>query len=170
MHKSSDPPGEECNVLVNISVLCNCGIEADNHYLLQSLAACDNSKRNSKLTMYFTINTGFANYLDMFPNFTESLQVPQIRKRTTHEQILPVNLSVPGFDKTLLHVSTNLKDFIYNYTVRKEIFDLQERHETTVLNSCKNFFSNNYIMDICVYLLNNVANINNLNYIFTVET
>ena len=39
-------------VLVNRSVLCNCGIEADNHYLLESLATCDN--RNSKLVMYFT--------------------------------------------------------------------------------------------------------------------
>ena len=36
-------------VLVNRSVLCNCGIEADNHYLLESIAACDN--RNSKLIM-----------------------------------------------------------------------------------------------------------------------
>ena len=42
-------------VLVNRSVLCNCGIEADNHYLLQSLAAWDNA--NSKLIMYFMINT-----------------------------------------------------------------------------------------------------------------
>ena len=33
-------------VLVNRSVSCNCGIEADNHYLLESLAACDNA--NSK--------------------------------------------------------------------------------------------------------------------------
>ena len=47
-------------VLVNRSVLCNCSIEADNHYLLESSAACNN--RNSKLTMYFTINTAFANY------------------------------------------------------------------------------------------------------------
>ena len=69
-----------------------------------------------------------------------------------YEQILPVNLSISGFDKTLLHASTNLKDFIYNYTMRKEIFDLQERHETTVLNSSKNFFSNNYIMDIFVFI------------------
>ena len=52
-------------VLINISVLCNCGIEADNYYLLESLAACDNA--NPKLTMYFTVNTAFANYLDMFP-------------------------------------------------------------------------------------------------------
>ena len=42
-------------VLVNRSVLCNCGIEADNHYLLESIAVCNNT--NSKLTMYFTINT-----------------------------------------------------------------------------------------------------------------
>ena len=27
-------------VLVNRSVLCNCSIKADNHYLLESLAAC----------------------------------------------------------------------------------------------------------------------------------
>ena len=99
-------------VLINRSVLCNCGIEADNHYLLESLAACDNSKRNSKLTMYFMIKTAFANYLDKFPNFTESLQVLIIKNRTTYKQILPINLNISSFDRTLLHVSTNLKDFI----------------------------------------------------------
>ena len=57
-------------VLVNRCVLCNCGIEADNHYLLESLAACDNT--NSKLTMYFAVNGAFVNYLDRFPNLTES--------------------------------------------------------------------------------------------------
>ena len=57
-------------VLVNRSVLCNCGIEADNHFLLKSLAACENT--NTKLTMYFTVNTAFVNYLDEFPNLTES--------------------------------------------------------------------------------------------------
>ena len=40
-------------VLVNRSVLCNCGIEADNHYLLELIAACDD--KNSKLIMYFPI-------------------------------------------------------------------------------------------------------------------
>ena len=52
-------------VLVNRSVLCNSSIEVNNHYLLKSLAACDN--KDSKLTMYSMINTAFANYLDMFP-------------------------------------------------------------------------------------------------------
>ena len=33
-------------VLVNRSVFCNCSIEADNHYLLESIAACDNRDYN----------------------------------------------------------------------------------------------------------------------------
>ena len=41
-------------VLVNRSVLCNCRIEADNHYVLEFIAACDN--KDSNLVMYFTIN------------------------------------------------------------------------------------------------------------------
>ena len=88
-------------VLVNRSVLCNCGIEADNHYLLESLAACDT--KISKLIMYFTINTAFTNYLEMFPNFTDSLQTPLIRNRTMFEQTLPITLNVSQFDKSLMH-------------------------------------------------------------------
>ena len=53
-------------VLVNRSILCNCGIEADNHHLLESLAACN--QKLIKLTMYLTINLAFTNYLDLLPN------------------------------------------------------------------------------------------------------
>ena len=136
-------------VLVNRSVLCNCGIEVDNHNLLESLAACDN--RDSKLTMYFTINTAFANYLEMFPNLIDSQHIPLIRNRTMYEQILPVTLSVPELDRSLLHVPTNLNDFINGYTKRKEIFDLQERHESTA-NTNKNFFSNKHIVDTFIFV------------------
>ena len=66
-------------VLTDRTVLCNCGIKAENHFLLESLAAGDNA--NSKLIMYFTINTAFVNYLDMFPNLTESLEFPKIKKQ-----------------------------------------------------------------------------------------
>ena len=55
-------------VLVNRSVLCNYGREVENHFLLKSLAACQDI--NSKLTMHFTVNTAFVNYLDTFPNLT----------------------------------------------------------------------------------------------------
>ena len=45
-------------VLVNRSVLCNCGIEAKN-FILQSLAPCHDASMN--LIMYFMVNTAFAN-------------------------------------------------------------------------------------------------------------
>ena len=68
-------------VLVNRNVLCNCSIEVDNHYLLESIAACDN--RDSKLVMYFSINMAFANYLVMFPNLTDSFQLIKDTQRHT---------------------------------------------------------------------------------------
>ena len=87
-------------VLVNRSALCNCGIEADNHFLLESLAACQG--RNSKLVMYFTANTAFINYLDQFSKLSESLEFLTIKNKTTFEKTLPVSLNVSKFDSTLL--------------------------------------------------------------------
>ena len=106
-------------VLVNRSVLSNCGIQAENHFLLESSAACENA--NSKLTMYFTVNTAFVNYLDKFPNLTESLEFLVIKNRTTFEQTLPISLNISKFDQMLLTVSTDLKEFINSYTNHKEI-------------------------------------------------
>ena len=53
-------------VLVNRSILCNCGIEADIHHLLESIASCN--KKTTKLIMNFTINLAFTHYLDMLSN------------------------------------------------------------------------------------------------------
>ena len=128
-------PSHPIYVLVNRSVLCNCGIESDNHYLLESIAACDN--RDSKLLMYCTINMAFANYLDMFPNLNDSFLL--IKVKTTYKQPLPINLSIPDFDRSLLHVPTNLKNFVQEYAKNKEIFDLEERHVSRTLNSSKKF-------------------------------
>ena len=122
--------------------MCNCGIEADNHYLLESLAACDT--KISKLIMYFTINTAFTNYLEMLSNFTDSLQTPLIRNRTMFEKTLSITLNASQFDKSILHASTDLKDVVNQYTKGKEIFDFQKRHDST-FNTNKNFISNNHI-------------------------
>ena len=142
-------PSHLC-VLVNRSVLCNCAIEVENHFLLESLAACENT--NSKLTMYFTVNTAFINYLDKFPKLTKFLEFPIIKDKTTFEQTLPISLNISKFDSTLLTASNDLKEFINSYTNHKEIFDLQERHDNTELNTNKNFFSENYIMDIFMFI------------------
>ena len=133
--------------------MCNCGIEADNHFLLESLATCQDT--NTKLTMHFTVNTAFMNYLDYFPSLTESLEFPIIQNKTTFEQTLPISLNVSKFDSTLLTASSNLKTFLTNYNSHKEIFDLQERHDNMELNTNKNFFSENYIVDIFLFITGN---------------
>ena len=99
--------------------------------------------------MYFTINMSFANYLDMFPNLTDSF--PLIKYKTTYKQPFPIILSIPDLDKSLLLVPTNLKNFVQDYAKNKEIFDLEERHLYRTLNSSKNFFSNKYIVDIFMF-------------------
>ena len=135
-------------VLVNRNILCNCGIEADNHYLIEYPAACDNKDYN--LVMYFTINMAFTNYLNMLPNIT----IPSlIRDRTTYEQPLPINLIFPTFDTLLKGAPTKLKNFMHDYAKCKEIFDFKQRPVSTgeSLNNSNIFFFNNYIVDIFVF-------------------
>ena len=114
------------------------------------MAACENA--NSKLTMYFTVNTAFVNYLDKFPTLTESLEFPIVKERTTFEQTLPISLNISKFDPTLLMASSALKEFINSYTNHKEIFDLQERHDNMELNASKNVFSDYYIVGIFMFI------------------
>ena len=130
-------------VLVNRSVLCNCGIEADSQHLLESLATYDN--KSTKLIMYFTINLVFTNYLDMIPKLTDS--APIIKDRTKYEQPLHLNLSAPHFDNSLRYRLTKVKDHMNSYINDKEIFVLQQRHatESYTFTSNKNFFSNHTV-------------------------
>ena len=139
-------------VQVKRSVLCNCGIEVENHFLLESLAAFQDT--NSELTIYFTVNTASVNYLDKFPNLSESLEFPILRNKTTFEQTLPVSLNISKFNPTLLTPSSKLREYINSYTDYKDIFDLQERHDSMEVkfNANKNFFSDNYIVDIFLFI------------------
>ena len=92
-------------VLVNRSILCNCGIEADNHHLIESIAACN--RKITKLSMYFTINLAFTNYLDILPNLAESLTL--ITDRTHYEQPLPIHLNIPHYHNSLTNRPSKLK-------------------------------------------------------------
>ena len=135
-------------VLVNSSILCNCGVEADNSFLLESLATCHDTK--TPLIMYFTVNTAFTNYLDQF-HLTEELEAPILTNKTTSEFILLIFLNKSTFNDTLLSTPQTLKEYIAQYKHEKEIFDLKERHdidtsEIEFLN--KNFFTNNFVTEI----------------------
>ena len=91
--------------LVNRSVLCNCGIEAENNFLLKSLAACLNTESN--LVLYFT-NTAFVNYIDQF-NLMETLPFSILSNKTTSEHTLPIFVNDMIFDTKLLSAPQTCK-------------------------------------------------------------
>ena len=53
---------------MNHSILCNCDIEAESNFLLESLAACEGLETKTDLEMHFTVNLAFLNY---FKNLME---------------------------------------------------------------------------------------------------
>ena len=57
-------------LLVNRSLLFNCGNEVENNFLLESLASCHDA--NTNFIMYFMVNMAFTNYIDQF-NLMEEL-------------------------------------------------------------------------------------------------
>ena len=108
-------------VVVNKSVLYNCEIEVENYFLLESLAACHDAE--SKLEMYFMVNTVFVNYLD---NLTNSLKFPLLLSWSIHEETLPISLQSCNFDPDLLKLPKTLKYFVHQFWHKKEILDLQK--------------------------------------------
>ena len=60
------------------------------------------------------------------------------------------------FDDTLLFAPLTLKEYINQYKHDSEIFDLKERHDMDELDiefANKNFFTNNIIVDIFVFII-----------------
>ena len=132
-------------VMVNRSVLCNCRIEAENNYLLKSLAACHDS--DSKLVMYITVNNAFTNYLNEF-NLIEEVEFPIFTNKSTLEITLPVFLNRTKFDESLLSAPLTLKEYIAQYKHDKDICDLKERHDIDELEkefANKNFFNSQVV-------------------------
>ena len=58
-------------VLINRTALCNCGIEVEDSFLLESIAACPG--KQSDLTMCFTVYTAFMHYFDNLTNNLETI-------------------------------------------------------------------------------------------------
>ena len=76
-------------ILMNQSILCNCDIEAESNFLLESLAACKGPDAKTDLEMHFTVNLAFKNY---FNEILENLGKQVSLNWTTQEQILPILL------------------------------------------------------------------------------
>ena len=109
-------------------MLCNCIIEAQNNFLLESIAACDTGSTDVDLEMYFLANAAFLNY---FEGLIDTLEVPFLHNVTTQEHILPISLESDDFDKELLAAPETLRELVENYKRKKLSFDKQ--HETLEL-------------------------------------
>ena len=75
-------------ILLDWNILCNCDIEAESNFLLESLAACNEHERPD-LEMYFTVNLAFIDYLEQVNN---TLTIPINRNWTNVKQPIPISL------------------------------------------------------------------------------
>ena len=111
-------------VLLNRMVLCNCIIEAESNFLLESIAACDPERDSVDLEMYFMANTAFLNYFD---ELISTLDIPFFHNITTQEHILPISLESDDFDKELLSAPKTLRELVEKYKQRKLSFNKQHK-------------------------------------------
>ena len=117
-------PSHPC-VLLNRTVLCNCIIEAESNFLLESIAACDPERDNIDLEIYFVANKAFLNYFD---ELISTLDIPFFHNIMRQEHILPISLESDDFDEELLLAPKTLRELVKKYKQKRISFDKQ--HET----------------------------------------
>ena len=84
------------------------------------------------------------------------MDIPILTNKSTSDFTLPVFLNKSTFDDALLSTPLTLKEYIAQYKHDKEIFDLKERHAIDELETkfaSKNFFTNNFIIDVFVFVI-----------------
>ena len=101
-------------VLMNQSILCNCNIEAESNFLLESLAACEGPETKTVLEMHFAINLAFMNYFND-------------KNWTTQEQILPLSLETFEINPNLINAPKTQRYLAIQYKNKKNIFDKKEQ-------------------------------------------
>ena len=129
-------------ILINRTVLCNCGIDVEDNFLIESTAAC--SGKQSDLSMYFTVNTAFMHYFDSLNN---SLETHISQNWTMCEQVICISLQTFHFDSKLLEAPKTLKDFVYQYQQKKHVLDKRDNSDNS-----KHSFFDNYIMDVFLFI------------------
>ena len=135
-------------LLLNKSILCNCVIEAESNFLLESLAAFGNSETD--LVMYFTVTLAFVNYFD---KMIGSQGISILGIWTTQEQILPISVESFEINTSLLNTPKMLKDFVHQFRHKKQIQELQEHidEERSKLSSKFGSFLYSFLADILLF-------------------
>ena len=136
--------------MMNRSILCNCDVETESNFLLESLAACENLETKADPEMYFTVNLAFVNY---FENAIEDLGFSISTNWTTQEQILLISVETFEFDPKLLSIPKTLKDFVTQYKNKKEIMEKREQKEMEEAKMSSKFgsFLNSFLVDVFLF-------------------
>ena len=138
-------------VLMKRSILCNCDVEAESNFNLESLAACENLETKVDLIMYFTVNLAFVIY---FENAIENLGSSILTNWTTQEQILSISVESFEFDPKLLSTPKTMKDFVTQYKYRKEMIEKKEQKklEEAKTSSMFGFFLDSFLVDMLLFI------------------
>ena len=137
-------------VLMNRSILCNCDIEAESNFLLESLAACKGPDAKMDLKMHFTVNLAFMNYFD---DILENAEKQISLNWTTPEQILPISLETFEISPNLINAPKTLRELAVRYRNKKNILDKEECNSDRPKDSDSKFqsFLNSFLVDIFVF-------------------
>ena len=117
-------------ILLDRNILCNCHIEAEDNFLLESLAAC-RENNIQKLEMFFTVNLAF---LDHFEDLTEVLDTLIGRNWMNDKQILPISLESFEINLSLLQAPKRLKDYIKQFQEHSKKSQVNVPHHNTKSN------------------------------------
>ena len=129
-------------MLLDRNILCNCDIEVEDNFLLESLAACG-EKNDQKLEMFFTINLAFLDHLE---ELTEVIDTPIDRNWMHEKQLLPISLESFEINSSLLQAPKTLKDYIKQYQEHNKKLHLHKQSDNT--NSKFKTFISKFIADI----------------------
>ena len=123
--------------------MCNCDIEAESNFLLESLAACEEHEKPD-LEMYFTLNIAFVDYVEQI---NETITTPINRNWTSAKQLIPISLDSFQVSSKLIHAPIMLKDFMEQYQENRVTVTKQENPKSRFRT-----FINSFLVDILIFI------------------
>ena len=130
-------------MLLDRNILCNCDIEAESNFLLETLAAC-NEHEKPDLEIYFMVNLAFIDYL---AQLNVTLNTPINRNWTVVKQPIPISLDSFQINPKLMCAPIMLKDFMEQYQENKMTIAKQENPKSKFRK-----FINSFLIDMLMFI------------------
>ena len=130
-------------MLLDRNILCNCDIEAENNFLLESLAACEEHEKPD-LEMYCMVNLVFMDYIEQL---NETLTTPISRNWMNAKQRIPISLDSFPINPKLMHAPIMLRDFMEQYQENKITIIRQDNPKSKFRK-----FINSFLVDTLIFI------------------